>query len=167
MRTVAAGLAAALRGERPDLVVLLALETGGTPATVYLTSRAEAVTWDGQAYAVRALELPDELRMENQGEISRLTLHVANRDRYFQGLRAAGATFRRQRCTVRVTEQSRLTASPAEAIRDVLYVDSFAFTEGLFTLELVTRSAILDGPFPAGVLTRQEYPGLPRDSFGL
>ncbi len=168
MRTIASGLLAALRAESPELVLLVDLWTGLTsPSVVRFTPRETAVTWDGNTYEHRPVQIENEIEQSNEGETGGVALVVGNADRYFEDLRDDGADFQRVKCVVRVTTADRLSASPAEAVSDTFYVESIAYREGSVRLELLSRFSLFRSQGPRGTMTRAEFPGLPRNPTGL
>lgn len=168
MRATASALLSALRGESPEVVLLMDLSTGLTsPATLYLTRRTVATTWNGNAYSTRPIELGDAIEQGGEGEGGGVVVSVGNADGYFQTLRAAGADFNGVRCVLRLVAASRLSASPVESVSDVFYVESITLREGVARLELLSRFALLRTQIPRRTLTRTEFPGLPRNPTGL
>lgn len=168
MRATAAALLSALRGESPEVVLLMDLSTGLTsPATVYLTRRTVETTWNGNTYTTRPIELGDAIEQGGEGEGGGVVVEVGNADSYFETLRAAGADFSGARCVLRLVAASRLTASPVESVTDVFYVESTTYRQGVVRFELLSRFALMRTQIPRGTLTRYEFPGLPRNPTGL
>ena len=168
MRATASALLSALRGESPEVVLLMDLATGiSSPATLYLTRRTEATTWNGNAYSTRPIELGDAIEQGGEGEGSGVIVAVGNADSYFETLRAAGADFIGARCTLRLVAASRLSASPVESVSDVFYVESVTYRQGVVRFELLSRFALLRTQIPRRTMTRYEFPGLPRNPTGL
>lgn len=166
MRTLHADLLTALRGEYPEVVHLVEIYTGyaATPILRYC-SRPYDLAWNGNTWTGRDLE-PGEVRVESQENRDGPTLELPDGDRVFRTLLAAGAPFVGSRCILRATVESLCLSGSGEttALRDDFLIDGYDLPEARVRIALKPFAALFDVMLPRTTLTRDLFPGIPRDA---
>ena len=147
---------------------LVKIATGGTPATVYWTSRDHDVLFAGDTYSTRGFTLA-RIAQAGQGETGAIDLTLVDVNGYFNGLFAAGCDFRGRRAEVRQTSAGAIGVGSAatDSVFDQFRVDGYDRREGAITLHLIPLAGLFDLDFPTTVVTRAEFPGLPLSGTGL
>lgn len=150
------------RSEGPDPLLLVHIETGGTPADLRYTSWEAAVEMGGVTWSPRPLEL-DDTRLEAHTEAGSTDLRIGDGDGYFQTLVAAGVDLTNQRVRLYRTSGAALGSGQplTDAIRDDWYVESWDRVHGVVVLHLRPLLSIFDIDVPRTTVTRAEFPGIP------
>lgn len=163
-RGLDAGLAADRQSTTPTPVVLVKIATGvASPDFVRLARRGFTETFASEAYTSRLFEL-DAGAVRGTSDAPTRQLRIDDLDGYFVGLIAAGVEFQGQEVEVFETYHAGTGGSGSAAQADVYIVDFYEQAGGVFVLTLKPLHAAFDEEIPRRKLTRDIFPGIPREA---
>lgn len=167
-RSLPAGLLTAFRSETPNPLWLLHIETAGSPANVRLAGYDGDITFAGQTWSARPIDVP-EIAAENHTEAPTIEVRIGDADGYFGTLLAAGITFGGRKVRLYRTDLSMVGASSAltDAFADTFFVEGFTRAHGWAVLRLRSLLTVFDIDVPITTTTHTEFPGLSESQGGL
>jgi len=160
-RDLNATLKAKLQGSEMKPTVLMAIATGTSPATIYVTTNEVDIAYPtgGQTYTARPLSVPD--MMISGTEAYSGSIEFADADHYWQTW-LESTDFRFQRVQMMLVERDTLGDATYRRL-DTLRVRRVDQSPRGVMFMIEPLSGIL-GAFkiPKRTLSREDFPGLPR-----
>lgn len=163
-RALPSGLATDRQSDNPKPVVLLRIATGATsPTFLRYGRRGFSETFDGETFTHRLFEL-DAGSVRGTNEAPTRELRLDDSDGYLAGLVGAGVDFQGQEVEVFETYEGGTGGAGDDAQLDVYLVDLYQQAAHVFALTLKPLHSAFDEEIPGRKLTRDEFPGLPREA---
>jgi hypothetical protein len=151
------------RSEAPEPLWLLHLETGGTPADVRYANFDGEISWGGQTWSHRGIQV-DDIHQEGIETVEPLSIRLADGDSNWKTLLDGGAQFEGTRVRLYRTDRDVVAAGGAitEAVREDFFVESVVRIHGAVELRCRPMLAVFSIEVPLQTVTRTEFPGIPR-----
>lgn len=163
-RGLDSGLAADRQSTTPTPVVLVKIATGvAVPDFLRFTRRGFTETFASESYLFRPFEL-DAGAVRGTSDAPTRALRIDDSDGYLAGLLAAGVEFQGQEVEVFETYHAGTGGSGSAAQIDVYVVDFYEQAAGVFSLTLKPLHAAFDEEIPRRKITRDVFPGIPREA---
>lgn len=160
MRTTPAGVVTDFQGENPHPVVLVEVQTGGTP--LRWTNWDTDLTFAGVTFSKREVSYrPIRIAGVSQGP-GTSRLEVAETDLVVTALIEAGTIFQGRRVKVFRTRLASTGGGGSDSEYDVFTVDAVDLAPGrVAVFHLKPLQSVFDVEVPLGTLDPAEFPGIP------
>lgn len=162
-RGIPAGVSTDSQSRTPAPVLLAEIATGKTPAFLRFTPFGRPVTFGGNVFSSRRLEV-DEVRVQGTAQASSLQLRVDDTDGTLHAIVQAGGDFQNQRVKLYRTNVGSTGSGGTDSILDVYIVDFYQRAGRAFAFSLKPLVAVFDVEVPLRTMTRDDFPGMPSEA---
>lgn len=163
-RGTASSLTTPFRGvddARPIWLIRIATGMPSPTALRYHDARqSEAITFDGESYSARGVDIPDQ-RIQASTETGSIPLRVQDPDGVLAGYVLARHSFADQRVILRLTDRAVIDAGGTAAYRQDYLVEGVDLEEGAVVFTLRPQYGVFATDVPGGEMTRADFPGIP------